>query len=419
MIKNKRRMKRRTVTRHRIGWRKPRSSSRVGRKRITKRSSPGRSRGRKVVKRSPRYLGRKRVQRVRRKIAYRGRGGRQPIRRVVNPPPQPHVVNPPPQPHVVNPPPQPHVVNPPPQPLSGIENYGNTCYHNAAVKLLKNIPGLIFNTMAFDRVYRTPEDKISEPMVRGVVDQCHFRWREQNDAAEMIMLMLSDVVNRGSFEIPWELEHYIMYIKDCLPLYNGITHRIRSTQRPDRAYQYRLSNVENRVYTKIQEMMNVLQFSAGGPGENEIQTDFNDPEFSPAIDYVWKNGSKTPLRELMMEAGSSKLPTCKREVYTPGSEYLIVTLDTIDFSTGTKKTNLRITDMDAPIRFPNGFSYTPVSMVCHLGSTISSGHYMNYTMENNGTWTLYDDSRVLRGLDANAIQGVPYVMLFRKMEKYP
>jgi hypothetical protein len=377
----------------RVVWRKPKRGRRVGRKgkkNIRKRTvrKMGPRHHKNLAKKAKNPARKRVVHRAKKRVVHRARNAK---KRNIIPPPQPPLEN----------------------SLVGIKNYGNTCYHNAAIKLLKMIPGLTFNNQAFDRVYRTRENNITEPMVMDLVQQCGFRWKTQNDAVEMVMMMLFDVLDKRSFEITWEMEHYIMYIRDCLPLFNGLTNRVRSTRRPDRAQQFRLVNVEDKPYARIQDLMNVLRFSAGGPGDYSITTDFNDPDYSP-IDYVWKDGSKTTLRELMVEAGSSILPSCKREVYTPSSDYVILTLDTIDFTRRTKKTKLRFTDIAAPIRFVNGVSYTPVSIVCHLGSSISLGHYINYSLEQGG-WTLYNDDRVSTGIDIKAIQGSPYMLLYRKM----
>jgi len=307
---------------------------------------------------------------------------------------------------------------PPISPSRGIRNYGNTCYLNAAMKLIKQIPQLKFPTPVFDLVYQTPEEKITEEMVWNLVRQCGFMKRFQNDAVELTMKLLMDVTNKETFEITWELQHYLKITFDDreerVPLYNGVTHGLRFTPRPDKANQLRLVDLMDRPYDNVQEMLNEVHFSAGGPGDRTVQTDFTDSDYSPD-DYIKldNDDERYCLRDLMLVVGSSKLPSCKREIYQPSCEHLIVTLDAIDFGLRRKKNNLKVTNLGSPIRFENGICYRPISVVCHLGSSISSGHYVNYTLEND-TWRLFNDDRVTSLSTPGAIQGTPYMILYKQ-----
>jgi hypothetical protein len=293
----------------------------------------------------------------------------------------------------------------------GIQNYGNTCYLGSSIQLIKQIPGMRFANPVFQLIYQTPEKDITEKMIWELVRQCGLVPGVQNDAMEMVMKMLMDVGNKN-FEIVWEIQHYIKVEETPLPLYNAGNHKPRSTTRSDRAYQIRLSNLDDRVYRDIQEMLDEIHFSAGGPGDTTILTDFNDPDYSPE-DYISHNNARYTLRELMNIVGGTKLPSCKREVYQPDCQYLLVTLDVIDYNLRRKRLNLKIENPVRIIRFESGVSYTPVSMICHMGASISFGHYINYTTCETG-WFMHNDERVLGPMNMNKLIGDPYIILYMK-----
>lgn len=294
----------------------------------------------------------------------------------------------------------------------GIKNYGNTCYLGSTIKLIKQIPGLEFSNSSFQIVYQTPEDQLTDNMIWNLVKQCGFSIRDQNDAMELLMKMLMDVVHKQSFEISWELHHYIKVEETPLLLMNGYENVPRNTLRTDKAYQIRLCNLADRSYESIQEMIDEVQFSAGGPGDTTIYTDFNDPDYSPN-DYISHNQIKYSLCELMDIAKTYKLPSCKREVYQPSCEYLVISLDVIDYFTRRKKNNVKVINLIDHIKFGNGVSYTPISMICHMGSTIDHGHYINYSLSNE-SWTLYNDDRVWTNMDIKTIFGNPCLILYKK-----
>jgi uncharacterized UBP type Zn finger protein len=294
----------------------------------------------------------------------------------------------------------------------GIKNYGNTCYLGSTIKLIKQIPGLEFSNSFFQIVYQTPENQLTDIMIWNLVRQCGFSIMDQNDAMELLMKMLMDVVHKQSFEISWELHHYIKVEETPLLLMNGFENVPRSTLRTDKAYQIRLCNLADRSHESIQEMIDEVHFSAGGPGDTTIYTEFNDPDYSPQ-DYIEHEGLQCSLGDIMKNVNTSKLPSCKREVYQPSCEYLVVSLDVIDYFTRMKKTNVKVTNLVDQIRFSNGISYSPISIICHMGSTIHHGHYMNYTLDQ-GSWTLYNDDRVWKNVNMKTIFGVPCVILYKK-----
>lgn len=293
----------------------------------------------------------------------------------------------------------------------GIKNYGNTCYLGSTIKLLKQIPGLEFSTPVFQLVYQTPEDQLTDIMIWNLVQQCGFSIRDQNDAMELLMKMIMDVVHKQSFEVSWELHHYIKVEETPLLLMNGSENVPRNTPRTDKAYQIRFSNLADRSYDNIQEMIDEVHFSAGGPGDTTIYTDFNDSDYSPK-DYIEHRGLQCSLSDIMKNVNTTRLPSCKREVYQPSCEYLILSLDVIDYFARKKKTNVKVINLVDHIKFGNGVSYSPISIICHMGSTIGFGHYVNYSLYKD-SWMLFNDDKSLGPMDMKTMYGVPYIMLYK------
>lgn len=296
-------------------------------------------------------------------------------------------------------------LHPAPRPL-GIRPFRNTCFLNSAVMLMKNIPGLQFQSEDFKTLYETSPELIDETMVKKGAAKCPaMRYGRQEDSMELVIRMTEDVINKEKFLAKNGIKFHIQKHQKCYPLLSYID-EMNKTRAGPLAESIRITGVEERLYRTIQEIITGISY------ENEgITIDYGSSEFSP-MDFIEHSGIKLTLEDLYQENGNSwMIPSCTKQYFEPVSEYIIVHLDTIDTTRGIKA-NTRIHDILADLVFTSG-GYKPISFVTHVGN-MNAGHYINYSL-TSGKWYEFDDGLVTDMQDGEfKFRGTPSYLLYRR-----
>lgn len=134
----------------------------------------------------------------------------------------------------------------------------------------------------------------------------------------------------------------------------------------------------------------------------------------PDIDEPFKEGADPTIVASLTSMGFPDVRCQKAALATSNSsveaamEWLMQHMDDPDIDEPAT-TPTQVGSVTPPPR------YTAKALVCHKGSSVHAGHYVAYVkkeVEGHSEWILYNDEKVLRGVDWNEASRTAYVYFF-------
>jgi hypothetical protein len=111
-------------------------------------------------------------------------------------------------------------------------------------------------------------------------------------------------------------------------------------------------------------------------------------------------------------------------IYNEKLKYFFVCISVFDSVSLRKKQNIVFTNLTTIICLGT-YIFEPISIVCHTGEKINSGHYVNYSKQKikdgDVSWVFYDDTSkevfAIENLDEHRKEqkATPYLILYRKI----
>ncbi|BFZ57937.1 ubiquitin C-terminal hydrolase Ubp14 [Savitreella phatthalungensis] len=155
--------------------------------------------------------------------------------------------------------------------------------------------------------------------------------------------------------------------------------------------------VDEAALSQLQEM--------GFPRDKCIAALKHNPEVEGAMEWLFSGAGDgaeedDPTLSLLMDMGFPK-DRCEAALkYTTGFDAAMEWL---------------VSGKEAPTAKPAGGSvpgpYTLQAMACHKGASVHAGHYVAFCRTKEG-WTLFNDERVVRGIDVDQADRTAYLYFF-------
>lgn len=364
----------------------------------------------------------------------------------------------------------------------GINNFGNTCFHNATIQLLYRIEELT-DFLMYDNVFNQFKDNTNikryVSLIRNmhqsntiindknlVMSTCNISFRNfqftQEDAQELLNSILdklsltpgkcTDVTidykinkqvicdkNKNLIKTfpNTDPRNFIIFKKSDLQCNTGINGvdtsyfkdniaKNKFGLRTQLLIEYNKciqNNKFSKLYTRDE---NMLQLNIINQNKTNVEDIISDIQFQ-SFDNIIKQQKYIIKKDNM---GNDKIYFEKNIIKF--NKYLICHLLIFDFqNNGIKvKSNLQLAKNNGFITINennNKIEYELVAIVVHSGQNIQSGHYLAYIKHNTG-WYHYDDTvrtQINTNSDYNSMVQYmksknedPYIVLYRQKSKY-
>lgn len=159
--------------------------------------------------------------------------------------------------------------------------------------------------------------------------------------------------------------------------------------------------------------------------------DIDEPYRAPASQPTSRKEPDLSVVRTLMDMGFPQIRCEKASLANPGSglealmEWLMQHMEDPDIDdpiTTTSAADVQMTDADVGSRDignTDGFAqYQVKAMVCHKGSSIHAGHYVAFIkkqVEGKEDWVLFNDEKVVRGVDWQEASKTAYVYFFEQI----
>lgn len=328
--------------------------------------------------------------------------------------------------------------------LSGLVNYGNTCYMNSAIQCLSNIPKLTyyFKSKRFIKDLNEESDErnlvvqwfklvdgiwssnciISPQSFRREVKllalkqglNLNFVGNGQNDVQEFLLFMIDNMHNALNKKVNMVISGTV-----CNDLDKAALEAMKSWKI---YFKDNYSIFVDLFYSQLSSSIYSL--------DGELLSTTYDPCCFYALPIT--SSSKNLYDCFDNFTSSDRLDGDNKWLYEKTKEYievdkkinfwslpkiLIIVLKRFD-NNGRKNGNL--------IKFPfeldlckycvgykkNSYKYNLVSVANHVGS-LNSGHYFSYVKNTNGNWYKFDDTMVSQMDKSNVVSNSAYCLFYQ------
>jgi ubiquitin C-terminal hydrolase len=307
----------------------------------------------------------------------------------------------------------------------GLDNSGVDCYLNSSSQLIRGM-GTYYRD-ALNNAVVTQEQKVKElqellaNLEKVTNEDDIIEWKQQIDQAKQALQAAErDLEDRRIFhsQAKNSIESFINgkrpnpreFRKNLL---NGIQAVNNPNSHTDFAHTNGVSNKQNDAAELIQKLLQLsgvegpeLQSTLTTKKDgNSKRTVTKEKQSMLNLEIILGDSQSISLQdclekflseEVMDTAGvcvqetNDKADSASRQYNIINDpEHLVVSLKR--FTNDRKKINEEVDVMKSLT--VNDHSYKPVSIVCHLGREISSGHYVTY-QNDRGTWRLINDDKV-------------------------
>jgi hypothetical protein len=294
----------------------------------------------------------------------------------------------------------------------GYQNFGEnayvTCYMNSSLQLLRTLfYGLSYKLSSevkniFNFINKRNATKVYEILLYIIsndqVRQQFFRngLPAQSDASEFLLLFIDKIFSENSSLIELlKCTKMQYYVDNNLQPLIDTKKTLNTTHINIQIYDENITyNLTNLIQNGITYYSNVEVYDNNvGKNVNKIELTYYT-NFSNYVLFIF-------------------------DIFT---YVTIVDKDNKPIGIISKKLNLNLT-LEDEITI-NTYKFTPISIVCHIGNTITSGHYINYSKRPNtqnglfDEWWLYNDANVNNIGDIEKLNmsmkertAIPYIVL--------
>ena len=137
--------------------------------------------------------------------------------------------------------------------------------------------------------------------------------------------------------------------------------------------------------------------------------------YSALSDVLWMKCSNCCLHERCPQTGFCNRKAAGKTEVSKFPQYLLVSLLRFGESLQGTKVNTEVEFGDR-VAFPAGNIYTPISSICHTGTSLNSGHYVTYAKTLQGYWWLHNDAKLSRVGFEQIRKADTYIILLQKEE---
>ena len=135
--------------------------------------------------------------------------------------------------------------------------------------------------------------------------------------------------------------------------------------------------------------------------------------YSVNRDVLWMKCSNCCHHEKCPQTGFCNRKAASKTEMLILPEYLFISLLRFGDSSLESKVDT-VVEFNERVELPEGNVYTPISTICHLGSTLNSGHYVNYSKKLSGHWWLQNDNKASRASFSQVMKSSSYIILLKK-----
>ena len=135
--------------------------------------------------------------------------------------------------------------------------------------------------------------------------------------------------------------------------------------------------------------------------------------YSVNRDVLWMKCSNCCHHEKCPQTGFCNRKAASKTEMLKLPEYLFISLLRFGNSSLESKVDT-IVEFNERVELPAGNVYAPISTICHLGSTLNSGHYVNYSKKLSGHWWLQNDNKASRASFSQVMKSSSYIILLKK-----
>jgi uncharacterized protein (DUF1810 family) len=288
-----------------------------------------------------------------------------------------------------------------------MQNFGNTCFASSAIVMLKQIPGLVFTERTVTTVYGTEYALITRQMINDLFIVASrggnpYVIGRQDDARGFIMHIIDFVPqdNRGSIELQHEELFAITHGVDMHQIMRADGTEYIEHQRSINPIFVPIDrgNLRRPVQELIDRMINfrpsnARRFETDGlyymRGDDRIN-------INPQIEYHTSTADRFHTPKYFM---------CALNIFGHGGGDVV-----------GNKYNATPDGILNNIRM-NGRDYEPISIICHIGNQLGSGHYVNYVRGAEREWLRHDDGpRTITVTHGINFRDTPYVILYNRLQ---
>jgi uncharacterized UBP type Zn finger protein len=193
------------------------------------------------------------------------------------------------------------------------------------------------------------------------------------------------------------------------------------------SYEF-LEKILNYTIDKNKDLLNFISITSSDRESTDTKNQYIIFTIGNLLNTFGENIKKNniSLNEIINDA-VSKPYFSSSDYLSKFSDYLIVHLDMMDDNYKKVLIDIKLNDIVSfETVFGKKYEYKPVSIICHKGEKLESGHYVNYSLrpinkENTKfEWYLYDDNRVVKLKEDISINSSkngyqPYIILLKRI----